>query len=102
MFSYLLLCDPILERLRGKLPPRLLDRITAAYDLTHLDRYLPRDAETAYYSTRPELKRASVNRVAGVLRELGFEFVLCSLKSAPGPERGQYRDARPCDGTFYA
>jgi DNA repair photolyase len=102
MFSYLLLCDPILERLRGKLPPRLLDRVTAAYDLTHLDRYLPRDAETAYYSTRPELKRASVNRVAGVLRELGFEFVLCSLKSTPGPERGQYRDARPCDGTFYA
>jgi DNA repair photolyase len=102
MFSYLLLSDPILERLREKLPSRLLDRITAAYDLTKLDRYLPRDAETAYYSTRPELKRASVSRVAGALRELGFEFVLCSLKSAPGPERGHYRDAKPCDGTFYA
>jgi len=102
MFSYLLLCDPILERLRDKLPPRLLDRIVAAYDLTRLDRYLPRDEQTAYYSTRPELKRASVNRVAGALRELGFEFALCSLKSTPGPERGQYRDAKPCDGTFYA
>ena len=102
MFSYLLLSDPILKRLREKLPPRLLDRIVAAYDLTRLDRYLPRDEETAYYSTRPELKRASVNKVAGALRELGFEFVLCSLKSTPGPERGQYRDAKPCDGTFYA
>lgn len=102
MFSYLLLSDPILGRLRDKLPPGLLDRIVAAYDLTRLDRYLPKDEETAYYSTRPELKRASVDKVAGALRELGFEFVLCSLKSSPGPERGEYRDARPCDGTFYA
>lgn len=102
MFSYLLLSGPMLARLREKLPPRLLDRITAAYDLDHLDRYLPRDEETAYYSTRPELKRASVNKVAGALRELGFDFVLCSLKSTPGPERGDYRDAKPCDGTFYA
>ncbi|MCX5795204.1 MAG: hypothetical protein NTY77_06915 [Elusimicrobia bacterium] len=102
MFSYLLLSDPILARLRDQLPPRLLDRIVAAYDLTRLDRYLPRDEETAYYSTRPELKHASVDKVAGALRELGFEFVLCSLKSTPGPERGEYRDAKPCDGTFYA
>lgn len=102
MFSYLLLCDDIMARLRDKLPRGLAERIVSSYDLARMDEYLPGQGETASYSTRPGLKRASVDRFAGTLREMGFEFVLCSLKSTPGRERGELRDAHPCDGTFYA
>jgi DNA repair photolyase len=102
MFSYLLLSDPVLARLRSKLPPRSCDHLAAVYDLSRADRYLAGQDETASYSTKPEIKAASVKRVAGALTELGFEFVLCSLKSAPGDQRRQYSHAHPCDGTFYA
>ena len=81
VFSFMALSDDILGRLRETLPPRLSDRIVP---------------------TRPEAERESVNRVAGALRELGFEFALCSGNSAPGPARPRYRDAKPCGGSFCA
>ncbi|MDD5657952.1 MAG: hypothetical protein PHF00_11945, partial [Elusimicrobia bacterium] len=85
-----------------KLPPGTCARLAGAYDLSRADEYLPGQRDSASYSLRKDVKRARVARLAEALAGRGFEFVICSLKSAPGPEREEFRHAHPCDGSFYA
>lgn len=93
VFSYLALSGEVLGRFREKLPPRIFDRILPAYDNSQ---------STASFPMRPEIKRASVGRIAGALRELGFEFAWCPGQGVSSQERAQYRDVNPCGGSFCA
>ncbi|HBL18922.1 MAG: hypothetical protein A2X36_09875 [Elusimicrobia bacterium GWA2_69_24] len=102
MFSYLLLSDELAAHLQRHLQPADWNRILASFDPAELKQYLPRQEETTYFATRPEVKKASVAKIFAQLDELGFEYVLCSLKNTPGKERGEYEGEHLCDGTFYA
>lgn len=96
MFSYLLLTDDIIAFLRQKLAGPALERVLAPFDMGRKRQMLPNQEDTVSILLRPEVRRRSVEAVAGLLRGLDFEFVLCSLKSA------QAGSAPLCDGTFYA
>jgi DNA repair photolyase len=102
MFSYLLLSDEIVALLRERLAPEAVERVLQAYDKEARSQRLPRQSDTVYFTTRPEAKRRSTERFADALRSLGFEFVLCSIKSAKGKEREEAKGCPLCDGTFYA
>ena len=102
MFSYLLLSRDILSGLSGALKPELLEAITALYDMEADKQYLPGREEASYWSLKPEVKRASVEKTALLLEEMGFEFVLCSLKNTPGLDISKFKKTILCDGKFYA
>jgi len=102
MFSYLLLSDEIVALFRERLAPEVVDRVLQAYDKEARSQRLPRQSDTVYFTTRPEAKRRSTEGFADALRGLGFDFVLCSLKSAKGKEREEAKGCPVCDGTFYA
>ncbi|MBI5209826.1 MAG: radical SAM protein [Elusimicrobia bacterium] len=102
MFSYLLINPAIRERLSKKLPPAVFERILGSYDLRRPERMLPGQEETDYFTIKPEIRRASVERVVALLDELGFQYVLCSLKSVAGDDQGKLGKAKLCDGSFYA
>lgn len=102
MFSYLLLCEDMVNSLARVLDPVLLQKIKAKYDIGAGRQYLPNQEETAYWSIRPEVKKDSVEKTAGLLNDLGFEFVLCSLKNTPGLDTTKFKGTKLCDGKFYA
>ena len=102
MFSYLLLFGPMIARLREKLPAKDVERLLGVYDLSKEKQYLPHQEETVYSGTKPEVRRRSVDAVSEQLSRLGFQFVLCGLKSAPGAENATPKGGTVCDGTFYA
>jgi len=100
MFSYLLVNSQIAALIKEKLTPEQAKALLARYD-GELAQVLPRQEDTAYLNLKPELKAESVKRVARLLKERGFDFVLCSLKS--GRESDASHAGCPlCDGKFYA
>ncbi len=102
MFSYLLLCEDMVNSLAKVMEPGLLEEIKAKYDIRAGRQYLPNQEETAYWSIRPDVKKDSVEKTAAMLDEMGFEFVLCSLKNTPGLDTTKFKGTRLCDGKFYA
>lgn len=102
MFSYLLLNGEMMAGLKKVLKPALLAAIKAEYGTGETKQYLPRQAETHYWSIRPEVKKRSVEKTAALLEKLGFEFVLCSLKNTPGLDTTRFKNTKLCDGKFYA
>ena len=102
MFSYLLLCEDMVNSLAKVLDPELLKEMKAKYDIGADRQYLPNQEETVYWSIRPEVKKDSVERTAAMLNEMGFEFVLCSLKNTPGLDTTKFKGTKLCDGKFYA
>ena len=100
MFSYLLVNSQIAELINKTLTPAQAKTLLERYD-GELAKVLPRQDDTAYLNLKPELKAESVKRVARLLTERGFDFVLCSLKS--GKESDAKHAGCPlCDGKFYA
>lgn len=102
MFSYLLLSEPILAPLTEALAPKALQDLLARYDMQAPRQVLPRQEDTVSHSLRNEILKESVEKVATVLTERGFEFVLCSLKSVRGLDARKFPRAMLCDGKFYA
>ena len=102
MFSYLLLCEDMVNSLAKVMEPGLLGEIKARYDIGTDRQYLPSQTETVYWSIKPEIKKDSVERTAGLLEDMGFEFVLCSLKNTPGLDTTKFKGTKLCDGKFYA
>ncbi|OGS12681.1 MAG: hypothetical protein A2234_07880 [Elusimicrobia bacterium RIFOXYA2_FULL_58_8] len=102
MFSYLLLCENMLGSISRVLTPELTAAIKANYDLATDRQYLPKQEETVYWSVKPEIKRASVEKTAAMLGKLGFEFVLCGLKNIPGLDTTKFKGVTLCNGKFYA
>lgn len=102
MFSYLLLSEPIMASLEEALSPRALQELVDRYDMEASRRVLPRQEDTVSHSLRNEILKESVEKVATVLTEQGFDFVLCSLKSVRGLDARKFPRAMLCDGKFYA
>ena len=101
MLSLLLLNDPMISLIRSRLGPAGTEKLVASYDLNVDRQFLPGQEETFYYQPRPEVRRECLRHMNAVLRERGFSFVLCSLKSGAGGESGSEGCPR-CDGKFYA
>lgn len=102
MFSYLLLCEDMLNSIAKVLKPELTAAIKANYDLNTDRQYLPNQEETVYWSVKPEIKRRSVEKTASMLSAMGFEFVLCGLKNIPGLDTTKFKGVTLCNGKFYA
>jgi DNA repair photolyase len=102
MFSYLLLSGEMAAPLEKELPPAVFAALKDNYDLAESRQYLPRQADTVYWAIRPEVKRASVEKTAAMLNDMGFDFVLCSLKNTPGLDTTKFKGTKLCDGKFYA
>ncbi|GAB4033715.1 MAG: hypothetical protein Fur0012_13610 [Elusimicrobiota bacterium] len=102
MFSYLLVSREILNYFEKKLGRKKTLAIEGLYDFSMERKYLPGQEDTFYFSLKPEVKAASVKKTARALRENGFEFVLCSLKSARGASQCGLNRENICDGKFYA
>ncbi|HOX22507.1 MAG TPA: hypothetical protein PLL10_03510, partial [Elusimicrobiales bacterium] len=100
MFSYLLVNADIAALLRQKLPAAQAEKLLSLYQGPQTQ-VLPNQKDTAYAGLKPEIKTESVQRVSRLLKERGFDYVLCSLKSGKdGVRKGT--DCPLCDGKFYA
>ncbi len=102
MFSYLLLCEEMARGIAAVIKPAAFEAVKANYDLSASKQYLPNQSETVYWSLKPEVKRRSAEKTAAMLSEMGFDFVLCSLKNTPGLDTTRFKGAKLCDGKFYA
>ncbi|HOY67146.1 MAG TPA: hypothetical protein PLP29_09665 [Candidatus Ozemobacteraceae bacterium] len=102
MFSTLLLTEPMVEDIRRRIGTEHTDRILSHFDVEASRQLLPKQGETRYIELKPEAKQRIVDLYARLLRELGFDFVLCGLKSASKGLRIDRKACPVCDGTFYA
>ena len=101
MFSYLLINNDILSILNERFDERTVNKITNNFS-KNPRQMLPKDEETTYMSYKPEVKKESINRISQLLSKMGFDFVLCSLKSGKGKLKIDTKTCNLCDGTFYA
>lgn len=101
MFSYLLINDQILSVLRERFGEGVASQLLTLFE-EKPRQVLPAEEETAYMSYKPEIKKDSIDRVSRLLKEMGFEFVLCSLKSGKGKLKINTAECPLCDGEFYA
>ena len=102
MFSYLLLSGPMIDLITERNGEADSRDILSLFDVERVRRFLPGQAETDLFSIDPVKKTLSVRRVSGLLEEMGFSFVLCSLKSGIGGSDVGTDVCPRCDGTFYA
>lgn len=102
MFSYLLLSGEMAAPLKKELPASVFAALREKYDFSSGKQYLRKQADTVYWAIKPEIKRESVQNTAALLSEMGFDFVLCSLKNTPGLDTSKFKKNRLCDGKFYA
>ena len=101
MFSYLLLNDEIINTLTARCTPPVVRALLSQFE-SQPKMMLPGQAETLSLEYKSGLKKASVERVFEMLKQQGFEYVLCSLKSGKGNLNLNGENRRLCDGTFYA
>ena len=102
MFSLLLLNDAIIQNLEHRMEKDIVRKILEHYDTEASRQFLPRQEETDYISAKAEAKNYTVASISAKLKEHGFTFVLCGLKSQ-GDDLQISPEACPrCDGKFYA
>lgn len=102
MFSYLLVNQEIIRIFKERFGSAVVDRLLELYE-TQPKQILPKQEDTCYLAFKPELRKKSIETIFELLSSMGFEYVLCGLKSGKGSlnlEKGECR--RICDGTFYA
>ena len=102
MFSYLLFSSRSLAALEAAVPAGTLAALKADYDFSASRLVLAGQEDTDSHSLRNDVLKESVEKVATVLDEQGFQFVLCSLKSVKGLDARRFPRAMLCDGKFYA
>jgi DNA repair photolyase len=102
MFSYLLLSNKIAQSIGQSIDSAVFDRIQSLYDTDLARRCLPSQEETEYWSLKAHEKHKSVEKTAALLEEMGFNYVLCSVKNTPGFDFSGLKRSRLCDGNFYA
>lgn len=102
MFSYLLYDYTIAKNIVEKFGQDFFSKLKENY--LHDDRQLlPNQTETAYYALKHEVKLESIKRVAALLKEYGFDFVVCGLKSSDKDDIVSVKSFCPvCNGKFYA
>ncbi|MBI4859143.1 MAG: hypothetical protein HY815_02560 [Candidatus Riflebacteria bacterium] len=102
MFSLLLLCDAMVEDLRIRHGEELVARLLALYDRDTVREYLPHQRETTLFAARADVQKATIERISRLLKEMGFSFVLCSLKNVGPAVEVDHQLCPRCTGTFYA
>ncbi|HOT26570.1 MAG TPA: hypothetical protein PLU72_00180 [Candidatus Ozemobacteraceae bacterium] len=102
MFSTLLLTEPMVGDMRKRIGSEYTERILSHFAVDASRQLLPKQGETTYIELKPEAKQCIVDLYSRLLRELGFDFVLCGLKSASKGLRIDRATCPVCDGTFYA
>ncbi|MBP5429380.1 MAG: hypothetical protein J6Y25_00615 [Elusimicrobiaceae bacterium] len=102
MFSYLLYDYTIAKNIIARFGQEFFAKLKENY--LHNDRQiLPLQQETTYYALKHEVKLESVKRISSLLNELGFEFVVCGLKSSDKEDVSDLKKcSHVCDGKFYA
>ena len=102
MFSYLLYDYTIAKNIVEKFGQDFFSKLKENY--LHDDRQLlPNQTETTYYALKHEVKLESIKRVAALLKEYGFDFVVCGLKSSDKDDIVSVKSFCPvCNGKFYA
>ncbi len=101
MFSYLLINDQILSVLIDRFGERVAAQLLTLFE-EKPHQVLSSEEETSYRSYKPEIKKTSIDKVSRLLKEMEFEFVLCSLKSGKGKLKINTTECPLCDGEFYA
>jgi DNA repair photolyase len=101
MFSYLLLNDESINTVKERFAPEVLEQLLAVFE-SESRQMLPGQSETHCLEYKAELKKQNVEKNFEMLSSLGFEYVLCSLKSGKGNLKLPKENRRLCDGTFYA
>lgn len=102
MFSYLLLSDDIVSHIKNKMGEEIVEKIISSYEMDDTIQCLPNQVETAYFNVKPEKKKESIERIAGLLQEMDFKFVLCSIKNEIRKLKIDRKLCGICDGSFYA
>ncbi|HNW35624.1 MAG TPA: hypothetical protein PKM25_11870 [Candidatus Ozemobacteraceae bacterium] len=102
MFSTLLLTEVMIADLRKRIGSEYVSRILSHFAIDSSRQLLPKQGETTYIELKPESKQHIVDLYSRLLLEMGFEFVLCGLKSASKGLRIDRSKCPVCDGTFYA
>lgn len=102
MFSYLLYDYTIAKNIVAAFGEEFFLSLKKNY--LHNDRQLlPNQTETTYYALKHNVKLQSIRRVAQLLKEYGFEFVVCGLKSSDKDDITAVKSFCPvCNGKFYA
>lgn len=101
MFSYLLINNQILSVMKDRFGEGVAMQLLTLFE-EKPRQVLPSEEETTYMSYKPEIKKASIDRMSRLLKEMEFEFVLCSLKSGKGKLKINTVECPLCDGEFYA
>jgi DNA repair photolyase len=102
MFSLLLLSDEMVADVATRLCQPECERLLAGFDRASERQYLKNQSDTCYFAARPDAARRCIEIVSSKLRELSFEFVLCSLKNVGEGFKVDRNECPRCDGTFYA
>lgn len=102
MFSYLLYDYTIAKNIVERFGEGFFAKLKENY--LHNDRQiLPAQKETTYHALKHEVKLESVKRISNLLKEYGFDFVVCGLKSSDSEDvRDLNQHSHVCDGKFYA
>ena len=102
MFSYLLYDYTVANNIVSAFGQDFFAKLKEKYQ--HNDRQLlPNQKDTTYFALKHDVKLESIKRIAKVLKENNFEFVVCGLKSADGEDVSNVKGHCPvCDGKFYA
>jgi DNA repair photolyase len=98
MFSYMFLDESIIKKLAcfGD----VFNKAAYDYDLNTPFKY--DDIDKPLYYLNAGVKKRHAEMLATLLRRLGLDFVLCSLKSAEGDHGIDTKHCTLCDGGFYA
>lgn len=102
MFSYLLYDYVVAKNITDQLGEGFFAKLKENY--LHDDRQLlPNQQQTSYYALKHEVKLASIEKIAKILKENDFQFVVCGLKSSDKDDVVSIKGHCPvCDGKFYA
>lgn len=102
MFSYLLYDYTIAKNIIAKFGEEFFTKLKENY--LHNDRQiLPNQSDTVSYALKHEVKLESVKRISALMREYGFDFVVCGLKSSEKDDVADLKKhSHVCDGKFYA
>ncbi len=102
MFSFLLYDKDIKANIIKAYGEDFFNKMKPNYQ-DEVRQILPNQEDTTTCALKHEVKLASIKRIAALLKDGGFEFVVCGLKSSDKDDIVDVKCNCPvCDGKFYA
>jgi len=101
MFSYMLFEDKIAANVTNKIGVEDFEKIRINYNIDRTE-ILPNQEEIKYFILKPGIKIKSIEKIAGILKHHGLDFVVCGLKTGKGNIEEIKKCCPVCDGKFYA